>query len=115
MVTLLKLFSVNLYENRGLNISVRSASLPIGSGLGSSAAFSVASSAALLALVLEQNQNLSSAHVAGLHGQIPPESILDSINQWAFAAETIIHGNPSGLDNTVSCKGGCFFVSQLGV
>ncbi|CAN0587263.1 unnamed protein product, partial [Ectocarpus sp. 12 AP-2014] len=33
-------------------------------------------------------------------------SELERINAWAFAGETVLHGTPSGLDNTVSCYGG---------
>ncbi|XP_050940685.1 mevalonate kinase isoform X2 [Cucumis melo] len=75
--------------------------LPLGSGLGSSAAFCVALSAALLAL--SGSVNVDREH----HGwMIYKEDELDLLNKWAFEGEKIIHGKPSGIDNTVSTYGG---------
>jgi mevalonate kinase len=73
--------------------------LPIGAGLGSSASICVCISAALL----KQLHILSGPH----HDQ-PPEEIstqIERINRWAFVGELCIHGNPSGVDNTVSTRG----------
>lgn len=39
-------------------------------------------------------------------GRRPSSSELELINSWAYAGETVLHGTPSGLDNTVSCYGG---------
>jgi mevalonate kinase len=84
---------------QGLRLKATSCSLPVGAGLGSSAALCVATAGALLEL-----RRL--LHTADAHH--PAERQLDhgAINEWAYAAETLIHGNPSGLDNTVSCFGG---------
>jgi mevalonate kinase len=101
----------------GLRFDVRSKGLPIGAGLGSSAAFSVALSAALLRLSENQKQHsleekinseklsekviLSNPNFSGLTSSITiPNSLLPLINGWAYAAEVVIHGTPSGLDNT---------------
>ncbi|KAL5973031.1 hypothetical protein ACLOJK_039838 [Asimina triloba] len=71
--------------------------LPLGSGLGSSASFCVSISAALLAcsgaisVAFSQNGWLT-----------PGESDLELVNRWAFEGEKIIHGKPSGIDNSVS-------------
>eukprot|EP00262_Sarcandra_glabra_P004420 TRINITY_DN1543_c0_g1_i1.p1 TRINITY_DN1543_c0_g1~~TRINITY_DN1543_c0_g1_i1.p1 ORF type:complete len:387 (+),score=61.49 TRINITY_DN1543_c0_g1_i1:203-1363(+) len=74
--------------------------LPLGSGLGSSAAFCVSLSAAFLAL--SSAANLDFNH----HGWLTfGESELDLVNKWAFEGEKIIHGRPSGIDNTVSTFG----------
>ena len=127
----------------GLKVHVKSVALPIGAGLGSSAAFSVALAAALLQLrqklfsdvISEKGQveegegeavaaafcrqssnggnEASTVFASGetLAGAFPatctpPLSVLKTINAWAYAAEVVIHGAPSGLDNTTSCYGG---------
>ncbi|GAA5999772.1 uncharacterized protein JCM10292_003738 [Rhodotorula paludigena] len=74
--------------------------LPISAGLGSSAAYSVAVSSALLYS----------------HGVLPlpfpaPSNAIDAphaalVNSFAFLAEKVIHGTPSGIDNTVATLGG---------
>nr|AEM42972.1 mevalonate kinase [Siraitia grosvenorii] len=74
--------------------------LPLGSGLGSSAAFCVALSAALLAL--SDSVSVDMVHQGWSSFG---EKELDLLNKWAFEGEKIIHGNPSGIDNTVSTYG----------
>jgi len=61
--------------------------IPIGCGMGSSAAFAVATSAARTFL---KKKKLD----------------LDEINKMAYGIEKKRHGNPSGVDNTVSTYGG---------
>nr|UES73134.1 mevalonate kinase [Gymnema sylvestre] len=80
--------------------AVVTSELPLGSGLGSSAAFCVSLSAALLAL--SDSVNLDFSHQGW---QVYGESELDLVNKWAFEGEKIIHGKPSGIDNTVSTYG----------
>lgn len=73
--------------------------LPIGAGLGSSASISVCLSAALL---------LQIRALAGPHPDQPLEEAalqIERINRWAFVGEMCIHGNPSGVDNTVATGG----------
>lgn len=69
--------------------------IPIASGLGSSASISVCLSAALL----HQTNRLT------LPNSETSEHMLNVINQWAFVGELNIHGNPSGVDNTVATRG----------
>lgn len=64
-----------------------SAQIPLGAGLGGSAAFSVATAKALLAI-----------HKA----PATEEAILALAN----VGEEVFHGNPSGIDATVACRGG---------
>ncbi len=73
--------------------------IPIGAGLGSSASISVCLSAALL---------LQIRALSGPHPDQPCQESalqLERINRWAFVGELCIHGNPSGVDNTVSSFG----------
>ncbi|KAF2740533.1 mevalonate kinase [Polyplosphaeria fusca] len=73
--------------------------IPIGAGLGSSASICVCMSAALL---------LQIRALSGPHQDQPPQECelqIERINRWAFVGEMCIHGNPSGVDNTVSSGG----------
>ncbi|XP_075477778.1 mevalonate kinase-like isoform X1 [Primulina tabacum] len=74
--------------------------LPLGAGLGSSAALCVAFSAAFLAL--SDSVKLDFSHQGW---QVFGEDELELVNKWAFEGEKIIHGKPSGIDNTVSTHG----------
>jgi mevalonate kinase len=66
--------------------------IPIGSGLGSSAALHVSLIAGLL--------SMSEARV-----ELQPPT-LSGVNHWAFVGERCTHGTPSGIDNTVATYGG---------
>jgi mevalonate kinase len=73
--------------------------IPIGAGLGSSGSIAVCLAAALL---------LQIRALSGPHQDQPPEESklqIERINRWAFVGECCIHGNPSGVDNTVSAGG----------
>lgn len=73
--------------------------IPIGAGLGSSASIAVCLSTALL---------LQLRTLSGPHPDQPPEEArtqLERINRWAFVQEMLMHGNPSGVDNTVASQG----------
>nr|QEY10158.1 mevalonate kinase reductase [Scutellaria barbata] len=80
--------------------AVVTSELPLGSGLGSSAAFCVALSAALLAL--SDSVKLDFSHQGW---QMYGDNELELVNKWAFEGEKMIHGKPSGIDNTVSTYG----------
>lgn len=73
--------------------------LPIGAGLGSSAAFAVCVSAGLLHAIgaVEVSDDASNPWSA---------EALELINGWAFVVEKVIHGTPSGIDNAISTHGG---------
>nr|QBZ39492.1 mevalonate kinase [Santalum album] len=80
--------------------AVVTSELPLGSGLGSSAAFCVSLSAALLAF--SDTVTLDRSHRDWF---IYGDNDLELVNKWAFEGEKIIHGTPSGIDNTVSTYG----------
>jgi mevalonate kinase len=72
--------------------------IPVGAGLGSSASYSVCISGGLA---------LAVGVVAGLSAESRP-----LINSLAFLCEKIIHGNPSGIDNSVCTFGGACAYSK---
>lgn len=81
------------------------AGLPVSAGLGSSAAFSVSVSSALL-----YSHGVLPVPTASSSSQPEDSSVAPEhahlVNAWAFVAEKVLHGNPSGVDNTVSALGG---------
>lgn len=82
---------------RGATYCARSA-LPIGAGLGSSASYAACISAAFLKL-------FGLLRVVSSCGAID-DAQATLVNDWAFLAEKVIHGNPSGIDNAVAVRGG---------
>lgn len=105
----------------GLVMNVKSLGLPIGAGLGSSASFSVAAAASCLRLQallygVQSTQNALIVESTSISsGSVTPDAdVLGVINGWAFASEILLHGSPSGLDNTTSCYGGLVRFSRKG-
>lgn len=90
---------MHLAQAQGLGqlFELRSA-LPISAGLGSSAAVSTC----LATLLLYSHEHLP---LPDLHEPMPPAHTA-LINAWAYMAEKVIHGEPSGVDNTVATLGG---------
>lgn len=71
--------------------------LPVGAGLGSSASFAVSIASAFMTW-FKENFTLSSVGF--------DNTKLENINDLSYELECIIHGTPSGIDNTVSTYGG---------
>jgi len=69
--------------------------MPIGAGLGSSASFSVCLSGAMLSAFQWIDPT-----------QFKSDETLALINRWGYFVEELIHGTPSGIDNTVATFGG---------
>lgn len=97
-------------EKGGYTFTLRS-TIPIGAGLGSSASIAVCLATAFLLLPSPQN--------ASKHARIPlplsaassstsedyAKQHLDRINEFAYLGESVMHGTPSGVDNTVATLG----------
>ncbi|KAG0172446.1 hypothetical protein DFQ28_005074 [Apophysomyces sp. BC1034] len=79
---------------KGFTICTRSF-LPVGAGLGSSASYSVVIATSLL---------IQFGHISA--ADVRTTASLETINRFAFKAEQVIHGNPSGVDNAVATFGG---------
>ena len=95
--------------------------MPVGAGLGSSASYSVcAATASLLVhsrISLSQPPVPSSSdhiHVSHQGCRTLPLAIAEEVNRWAFVGEKILHGNPSGVDNSVSVYGGALCYTRSG-
>lgn len=88
LLSFFQLYLAILPRPRAATFTVTS-QLPTGAGLGSSAAYGVCLSAALLQL-------------AGRGGEVS----LEEVNAWAFRSEQVVHGTPSGIDNSICTFGG---------
>lgn len=96
-------------------------SIPIGAGLGSSASYCVCLSTALLvasgritlpSLRADPGSVLPSTGVSATDGETNVSlsaQELKLICNWSLEAEKLVHGKPSGIDNSVCTYGECMF------
>ncbi|KAI6025599.1 Cys/Met metabolism PLP-dependent enzyme-domain-containing protein [Pisolithus orientalis] len=102
-------------QRPALTLAAR-ATLPVGAGLGSSASFSVCTSTSLLFVfgrIRVPSQSLPvtpSTSSASSSSSAPtsklPDTLAQCVNRYAFLLEKILHGTPSGVDNSVAVFGG---------
>lgn len=96
-------------ETPAMYFCIRS-TLPIGAGLGSSAA---------TAVCLATSMSLLGGHVAeaslGIHDKAPAKESADAafIDKWTLMGEMCFHGNPSGIDNAVATHGGAVMFQRI--
>jgi cystathionine beta-lyase/mevalonate kinase len=113
-------------EKPSFNFTARS-TLPIGAGLGSSASFSTCVATAILLLHQRisipllppasrepQKGHPGHIHVSHQGRRAIAPSVAEEVNRWAFVAEKILHGNPSGVDNSVAVFGGALAYTRAG-
>ncbi|KAJ7056569.1 Cys/Met metabolism PLP-dependent enzyme-domain-containing protein [Mycena amicta] len=108
------------------NLATRT-TLPVGAGLGSSASFSACVASSLLLI----NRGISlppppapsttgldtpapHVHVSHQGRRFVPPSVAERVNKWAFISEKILHGTPSGIDNSVAVFGGALAYTKAG-
>ncbi|XP_018008105.1 mevalonate kinase-like [Hyalella azteca] len=79
-----------------------SSQIPTGAGLGSSAAYAACLTGALLVLAGRVKADAFRSETAETI-RLPA---LELASKWTFTSETIMHGSPSGIDNTTCSMGG---------
>lgn len=112
LLSFLHLYTSLLPRPQGFTLRV-SSKIPTGAGLGSSAAYATCLTGALLVLsarlpaeVFMQDADPGARQRA-----------LNLVNMWTYTSEEIMHGTPSGIDNTTCSYGGVisFKNGQIGV
>jgi hypothetical protein len=53
-------------------------------------------------------------HVSHCGRRALPKPFADEVNRWAFVSEKVLHGNPSGVDNSVAVYGGALGFTRAG-
>lgn len=102
---------------------------PIGAGMGSSASYSTCLATSLLLTHQrisipplpapsqlgdpEQGQ-VGHTHLSHQGRRAIPQPTAEEVNRWAFIAEKVIHGNPSGVDNAAAVFGGAIAFTRDG-
>ena len=84
-----------LFKAQAAVVCELTSELPVSAGLGSSASFCASLAAAFYPLTFPAPLPLPLSAAA-----------LTTINVWAFEGERILHGSPSGVDNTAVVLGG---------
>lgn len=102
---------------------------PIGAGLGSSASFSTCLATSLLLAhqristpafpvpnrpIDSEQGHVGYTHLSHQGRRAIPQLTAEEVNRWAFIAEKVLHGNPSGVDNAAAVFGGAIAFTRDG-
>ena len=98
-VVFLLLYTCMFRSSRPVACDITS-QLPLSSGLGSSASYCAALSSAFWSLA-----QLSDSAAAGTATKLAVDT--EVVNAWAYEGERVLHGTPSGVDNSAIVHGGC--------
>lgn len=101
--------------------------LPVGAGLGSSAAFSACIATTILLLYKRiraprppapsrppTDTDPGHLHISHEGRRAIPQGTAEEINRWAYVSEKVLHGNPSGVDNSIVVFGGALSYTKPG-
>ena len=99
----------------------------MGAGLGSSAAFSACIATTVLLLYkritaprppapsrLPTENEPGHLHIEHDGRRAIPQGTAEEINRWAYVSEKVLHGNPSGVDNSIVVYGGALSYTKPG-
>eukprot|EP00088_Acartia_fossae_P002359 TRINITY_DN10953_c0_g1_i4.p1 TRINITY_DN10953_c0_g1~~TRINITY_DN10953_c0_g1_i4.p1 ORF type:complete len:380 (+),score=45.09 TRINITY_DN10953_c0_g1_i4:63-1202(+) len=101
VICFLYLYSVIMDDVGVIPMEIRVESeIPIGAGLGSSAALSVCLASGLTGVLHQIQGNNSNIFNS------KSTTVNRTVCKYAFLSEKILHGNPSGIDNSISTYGG---------
>lgn len=53
-------------------------------------------------------------HISHQGRRAIPTDVAEEVNRWAYVGEKVLHGNPSGVDNSVSTFGGALAYKKAG-
>ena len=101
LLSFFHLYTSLLPQVEGFKVQVES-QLPTGAGLGSSAAYAACLSGALLVL----SGRVSPSSLCPNADEDVRNAALKLASNWAFTSEVIMHGKPSGIDNSTCTLGG---------
>ena len=96
-----------LYQSRHPVVCDITSQLPMSAGLGSSASYCSALAAAFWSLsrLSQSESEPTKTDITATAANLPIDS--EVVNAWSYEGERVLHGTPSGVDNSAIVHGGC--------